>query len=78
MKPITSRRRRITTVAAVVLPVARRLARMEDLLLEMRHEQDIKLKRLNAIQQQLDALTEIVVASRRSIRHLEKRPHPQG
>ena len=32
-------------VAAVVRPVNARLSRMEDLLLEMRHEQDVKLKR---------------------------------
>ena len=38
-------------------PVDERLGRIEDLLLEMRHEQDVMLKRLAKAQAQLDALT---------------------
>jgi LmbE family N-acetylglucosaminyl deacetylase len=45
-------------VAAVVRPVNNRLSRMEDLLIEMRHEQDVKLKKINKLQEQVDALTE--------------------
>ena len=33
---------------------------MEGLLIEMRYEQDVKLKRIAALQTQLDALTEHV------------------
>lgn len=47
-------------VAAVVQPVAKRLARIEGLLVEMRYEQDVKLKRIAKLQAQLDALTEHV------------------
>ena len=45
-------------VAAVVRPVSTRLSRMEDLLIEMRAEQDVKLKKINKLQQQFDELTE--------------------
>ncbi len=45
-------------VAAVVRPVSTRLSRMEDLLIEMRAEQDVKLKKINRLQQQFDELTE--------------------
>jgi hypothetical protein len=45
-------------VAAVVRPVNTRLSRMEALLLEMRHEQDVKLKKINQLQDQVDLLTE--------------------
>jgi hypothetical protein len=38
-------------------PANERLARIEDLLLEMRHEQDVLLKKLAKTQAQLDALT---------------------
>ncbi len=31
---------------------------MEDLLIEMRHEQDVKLKKINRLQDQVDVLTE--------------------
>jgi hypothetical protein len=44
-------------VAAVVRPVTTRLSRMEDLLIEMRNEQDVKLKKINKLQQQVDELT---------------------
>jgi hypothetical protein len=45
-------------VAAVVRPVSTRLSRMEALLIEMRSEQDVKLKKINKLQQQFDELTE--------------------
>jgi hypothetical protein len=47
-------------VAAVVRPVSTRLGRMEDLLIEMRAEQDVKLKKINRLQEQFDELTETV------------------
>jgi hypothetical protein len=56
-----SRRRSVRPiVAAVVQPVAKRLSRMEALLIEMRYEQDIQLRRSAALQDQLDTLTELV------------------
>ena len=55
-------------VAAVVQPVAKRLSRMEALLIEMRHEQDVQLKRATALQVQLDALSEHVSVSLTEIR----------
>jgi hypothetical protein len=48
--------------------VARRLSRMEALLIEMRHEQDVQLKRSTALQAQLDALTEHVSVNLTKIR----------
>jgi hypothetical protein len=56
----TDRRSVPPIVAAVVQPVARRLSRMEALLIEMRYEQDVQLKRFNALLTRLDALTEPV------------------
>jgi len=58
--PATRRRKLPPIVAAVVLPVAKRLARIEALLLEMRHEQDVKLKKLKELEIQLETLTEHV------------------
>jgi hypothetical protein len=57
-KATTRRRKVLPIVAAVVQPVARRLARIEALLLEMRHEQDVQLKRITALTERLDALTD--------------------
>jgi hypothetical protein len=51
-------------VAAVVRPVNKRLARMEDLLFEMRREQDVNLKRINKLQEQIDVLTETLLRKR--------------
>jgi hypothetical protein len=68
--PATRRPKLPPIVAAVVLPVAKRLARMEALLIEMRHEQDVKLKKLNALEIQLETLTEhvrIELSSRRKL-----------
>jgi hypothetical protein len=47
-------------VAAVVRPVNTRLSRMEDLLIEMRWEHDVRLKKINRLQEQIDALTEFI------------------
>jgi hypothetical protein len=56
----TRRRSVQPVVAAVVQPVAKRLSRIEALLIEMRYEQDVQLRRVAALQTQLDTLTEIV------------------
>jgi hypothetical protein len=56
----TVRRKVPPLVAAVVRPVSTRLGRMEDLLIEMRAEQDVKLKKINRLQEQFDELTETV------------------
>jgi septal ring factor EnvC (AmiA/AmiB activator) len=55
-------------VAAVVQPVAKRLSRIEALLIEMRHEQDVQLKRGAALQRQLETLAERVAAVSQKIR----------
>jgi hypothetical protein len=56
----TRRRSVRPVVAAVVQPVAKRLARIEALLIEMRYEQDVQLRRAAALEVQLDTLTERV------------------
>jgi hypothetical protein len=53
--------------AAIVRPVSTRLSRMEDLLIEMRHEQDVKLKKINRLQERVDLLTEALKPRR--VRH---------
>ncbi len=53
-------------VTAVVQPVSKRLSRIEALLIEMRTEQDVKLRKINKLQQQFDELTEVL--TRRSRR----------
>jgi hypothetical protein len=58
--PKATRRKTRPIVAAVVQPVAKRLARMEALLLEIRHEQDVKLKRIKALEQRVDTLTDML------------------
>ena len=61
MRPKKKVRRKLPSiVAAVVRPVSTRLSRMEDLLIEMRSEQDRKLKKINRLQEQVDELTETV------------------
>jgi hypothetical protein len=61
MSTHNTRRRSVQPiVAAVVQPVAKRLSRMEALLIEMRYEQDVQLRRVAALQKQLDTLTELV------------------
>jgi hypothetical protein len=45
-------------VAKVIRPVATRLNRIEDLLIEMRGALDFHLKRIAAIQEQVDILIE--------------------
>ena len=57
-KSIAKHRGRVPpTVLAVAQPITKRLSRIEALLLEMRHEQDVQLKRISALHVQLDALT---------------------
>jgi hypothetical protein len=46
---------------------------MEALLIEMRHEQDVHLKRLTELQEQIDNLTEHVTDNSRSIRRMSVR-----
>jgi hypothetical protein len=41
---------------AVVQPVAKRLSRMEDLLIEMRREQDRHLRRISRLERQIEEL----------------------
>jgi len=60
-----ARRKIPPLIAAVVRPVSTRLSRMEDLLIEMRSEQDVKLRKINKLQEQVDELTEAI--GRRSI-----------
>ena len=45
-------------VATVIRPVATRLNRIEDLLIEMRGALDFHLKRIAALQRQVDVLIE--------------------
>lgn len=73
MPRVTPNRRRRTVppiVAAVVQPVAKRLSRIEALLIEMRHEQDVKLKRITELQEQVDVLTEHVKVNSTTIRRI--------
>ena len=64
---VPRRRKALPIVAAVVQPVTRRLARMEALLLEMRHEQDVKLRRIGSLEAKLETLTEDVRANTRRL-----------
>jgi len=50
--------KRSPVVAKVIRPVTTRLNRIEDLLLEMRGVLDFHLKRIAAIQKQVDVLIE--------------------
>jgi hypothetical protein len=73
MKQRLGRRHAVPPIVnAVVQPVTKRLARIEDLLLEMRNEQDVKLKRLDKIQQRLDDLTETVTGNGKNVDRLSK------
>ena len=47
-------------IAAVVRLVSTRLSRMEDLLIEMRAEQDVNLKKIKRLQDQFDELLRTV------------------
>ncbi len=65
MTTTNARQRLPPVVAAIVRPVSTRLSRMEDLLIEMRTEQEVKLKKIvklqdqiNGLQQQFDKLLE--------------------
>ena len=43
---------------------------MEALLIEMRHEQDVQLKRVTVLQEQIDILTDQVAVNNTGIRRL--------
>lgn len=49
---------KLPLVAAVIRPVATRLNRIEDLLIEVRGVLDFHLKRIGALQRQVDILIE--------------------
>jgi hypothetical protein len=55
-----ARRKVPPSIVAVVRPVSTRLSRMEDLLIEMRAEQDVKLKKINKLQLQFEELAKTV------------------
>ena len=59
-RKIARRRKVLPVVAAVMQPVTKRLSRIEDLLTEIRYEQDVKHKKIAALQVQLDELAETV------------------
>jgi predicted nucleic acid-binding Zn-ribbon protein len=71
--PHQTRRKLPPVVAAVVQPVARRLSRMEALLIEIRHEQDVQLKRAAVLQAKLDDLADQVADHSADIRKLSRR-----
>jgi hypothetical protein len=48
----------LVVVATMVRPVSMRLSRIEDLLIEMRGVLDLHLKRIAALQRQVDMLME--------------------
>ena len=56
--PKKSRVKVRSVVATVMQPVASRLNRIEDLLIEMRGVLDVHLKRIAALQKQVDILIE--------------------
>ena len=66
-----ARRKIPLLVAAIIRPVSTRLSRMEDLLLEMRAEQDVKLKKINKLQEQFDELSE-TIRRRLTLRNLTR------
>jgi hypothetical protein len=72
-KATPARRRKVSPIAAAALaPVLKRLARMEALLIEVRHEQDVKLKRIKAIHLEVETLTEQVRAHGARMRRLSR------
>ena len=54
--PKPTARHKVPPIVAVVQRVVKRLSRIEGLLIEMRHEQDVQLKRSTALQRQFDEL----------------------
>jgi len=63
-------------VASVVQPVAKRLARIEALLIEMRFELDRQAKRVSALKEKLDGLTERRVSKRERPGNQNRRAQP--
>jgi len=66
--PKPTARQRVPPIVAVVQCVVKRLSRIEALLIEMRHEQDVQLKRSAALQRQFDELAGHVTESSPKIR----------
>ena len=62
-------------VATVIRPVAARLNRIEDLLIEMRGVLDFHLKRITALQKQMDILIERIAPLTRSPRRRRRSRH---
>jgi hypothetical protein len=75
-KPYNRQAEDFQVPAVVPKPITARFRRMEDLLLEMRHEQDVLLKRLSATQVQVDALLELwpITAHPNGLLKLRQRP----
>jgi hypothetical protein len=63
-------------VASVVQPVAKRLARIEALLIEMRFELDRQAKRVSALKEKLDALADRRVSKRERSGNQNRRAQP--
>jgi len=51
---------------------ANRLSQMEDLMLEIRHEQDLQLKRITALQVHLEELTQMADLASKALRRLKR------
>ena len=67
----TPKRRPVPPVAAAVIqPVTKRLARIEALLLEMRFEMDVKLRRIVQLREKVEVLAERVTEQGALIRRL--------
>ncbi len=71
-KPKSAPRAVLPAVAPVVPPVSKRLSEILDLVVEMRYLEDIKLKRLEHIEQRIELLTTAVDANRRATARLRK------
>lgn len=65
-------------VAAVVQPVAKRLARIEALLIEMRFEYDIQTRRISALKDQVEVLTEKRLSKRQRQRSEDAPAQPSN
>lgn len=55
----------LPTLAKVVRTVSSRLSRMEALLIEMRYEQDVQLKRIAALHVQIESVAASINRARR-------------
>jgi hypothetical protein len=75
VKTSDDRRNNQPLIAAVVQPVARRLGRIEDLLIEMRYEQDVQLKRVIKLGERIDVLTDPINPNIRRLSLRGKKPY---